>query len=62
MKTFVLVLYIYAGILANGDSVSIAPITGFKTVEECIAAGDKSIPLVKSSAKQLRYVCLEQTK
>lgn len=58
--TYILVLYIYAGMLARGDSVAIQYIPGFKTVAACKAAGNAAMPLVKDSAKELRFVCLEQ--
>lgn len=58
--SYILVLYIYAGAFAKGDSVTLATVPGFKTEAECIAAGQKSAPLVKDSAKDLRFVCLKQ--
>lgn len=58
--TWVLVLYIYAGVLAKGDSVTLTPVQGFKSLEACQAAGKASAPLVANSAKELRFVCLKQ--
>ena len=58
--TWTLVLYIYAGVLAKGDSVTLTPIQGFKTLEACQIAGKDSKPLVSGSAKELRFVCLKQ--
>lgn len=57
---WVLVIYIYAGVLASGDSVAIAHIPGFKSEAACAAAGSATKPLVKGSAKELRYVCFRQ--
>jgi hypothetical protein len=56
--TWVLVLYIYAGMLAKGDSVTISNITGFTTEASCAAAGNKSKELVGGSAKEARFVCV----
>jgi len=58
--SWVLVLYIYAGVLAKGDSVTLTPVPGFKTLEACQAAGRAAAPLVANSAKDLRFVCLKQ--
>lgn len=58
--TFILILYIYAGAFAKGDSVTLAPVPGFKTLADCQAAGAASSSLVAGSAKELRYVCLAQ--
>ena len=62
MSEFILVIYIYAGMLAKGDSVAIQPIYGFKTEAQCQEAGRKAEPLVKGSAKEYRFICMEQKK
>jgi hypothetical protein len=58
--TYILVLYIYAGAFARGDSVAIQSIPNFKTLAACKAAGAAALPLVKDTTKELRFVCLEQ--
>jgi hypothetical protein len=55
-----LILYIYAGVLASGDSVALNHIPGFKTEQHCQAAGSAAKPLVKGSAKEIRFVCIRQ--
>ena len=57
---FVLILYIYAGILANGDSVSLTNIPGFTTEASCIAAGKASSKLTDGSSKVTRFICVKQ--
>lgn len=59
---FVLVLYIYAGMLAKGDSVAMQAVYGFKTEQSCKAAGAAASPLVSGSTKELRFVCMGQPK
>ena len=56
--SWTLVLYIYAGVLAKGDSVTLLSVPGFKSEQHCAAAGSASKPLVGGSAKELRFVCL----
>lgn len=58
MSAFYLVLYIYAGVLAKGDSVSMVSIPQ-TSKEACMAAGKAAEDLVKNSAKELRFVCLK---
>lgn len=58
--SWTLVLYIYAGVLAQGDSVALTHIQGFKGQQQCEAAGQMAKPLVKGSAKELRFVCIRQ--
>lgn len=54
-----LILYIYAGTFAKGDSVTLTNVTGFKTEQVCQEAGNSTKKLVKDSAKELRYVCVK---
>jgi hypothetical protein len=58
--SWILVLYVYAGAFAKGDSVTLQAIPGFKTQVDCVAAGTAAAPLVANSAKELRYICLRQ--
>ena len=58
--SWTLVVYIYAGMLAKGDSVTLTHIQGFKTEAHCAVAGNALNPLVKGSAKELRFVCIKQ--
>jgi hypothetical protein len=56
--SFVLVLYIYAGVLARGDSVAMHSVP-MPTMAACEREGRKAEALVKGSAKDLRFVCLD---
>jgi hypothetical protein len=58
--SYILVMYIYAGVLANGDSVAINHIDGFSTIESCQQAGNSAARLVKGSAKEYRFICMEK--
>lgn len=62
MNTWVLVIYIYAGPLAQSDSVSLTSVPDFKTYAQCVKAGTEAKKLVVGSYKEQRYVCLEQEK
>jgi len=58
--SWTLVIYIYAGVFAKGDSVAITHITNFKTEASCTAAGKATKPLVSGTAKELEFVCIRQ--
>jgi len=60
--TWILVIYIYAGVFARGDSVAITHINGFANERDCNLAGARGSSLTKDSAKEYRYVCLPQAK
>lgn len=56
--SFALVIYIYAGMLARGDSVAVYSIP-MRTMEACQREGKKAEVLVSASAKEYRFVCLK---
>lgn len=56
--SYVLVMYIYAGMLAKGDSVALQVIEGFTSEETCNVAGTHGNELVKGSTKDYRFTCL----
>lgn len=58
MSAFYLVIYIYAGALAKGDSVSMVSIPQ-PTLVACQQAGKGAEELVKGSFKELRFVCIK---
>lgn len=55
---WMLVIYIYAGAMAEGDSVTLTSVP-MATHELCETAGQQLDPLVSSSTKVVRYVCLK---
>lgn len=54
---WVLILYIYAGVWAKGDSVAITTIP-MASQEVCERAAINTESLVKQTAKELRHVCV----
>lgn len=55
---FLLVIYIFAGSWAKGDSVALQ-VAPMPTQQVCEAAGRQAETLVKGSAKEYRFVCLK---
>ena len=68
MTTFVLVMFVYAGVWSTARptdpaAVSLLAVPGFKTLAECRKAGDEGDVLTMSTPNEgYRYVCLEQSK
>jgi hypothetical protein len=58
--SWVLVIYIYAGVWAKGDSVTITHVP-MLTQELCEEAGKQLDSLVQGTAKEVRYLCLKNT-
>lgn len=59
--TYALILYIYAGILAKGDSVTLHTVP-MQSMEACQKAGREAEVLVRGSAKEYRFVCVQTGK
>lgn len=58
MMSWVLVIYIYAGPLAKGDSVTLATIP-MATQATCAKAAEEASTLTVNSTKLTRTVCLK---
>jgi hypothetical protein len=56
--SYVLVMYIYAGMMAKGDSVTLSQVDGFTSMQSCQEAGKAGERLVGGSTKEYRFVCL----
>lgn len=54
---WVLLIYIYAGPLADGDSVAMQSVGGWMTEKSCNKAGEQAEALVNGSTKELRFIC-----
>ena len=55
---WMLILYIYAGVWAKGDSVAITTIP-MATLDACQKAAQDTESLVKQTAKEIRHACVK---
>ena len=58
--SWILVLFVHAGMLSEKDSMAITSVAGFKTEAACQTAGRQSEALAKSTTKEVRFVCVKQ--
>ncbi len=58
--TWVLVLFVHAGMLSEKDSMALTSVPGFKTEANCQAAGKAAEALTKTTTKNTRFVCVKQ--
>ena len=56
---WILIIYIYAGVLASGDSVALTNVQGFTSEASCVAAGKSAERLTSGSSKVYRFVCVK---
>lgn len=59
VMTWILILYIYAGAFAKGDSVTVTSVQ-FDSEAACKAAGVQAGALVEGSFKYVRYMCVKK--
>jgi hypothetical protein len=62
VKVFILVLFFHVGPWGKSDSNTSTTVPGFITEQECVTAGEKASSLVTGTRKEVRYICVEQTK
>jgi hypothetical protein len=61
MNTFILIIYVYAAALADGDSVALTNVPGFHTIEACNTAGKATKNFVRGTTKNLEFVCVKSS-
>ena len=57
---WILILYAYAGAMANGDSVAFTS-TSFVNQKACIAAGEQASKMASGTTKSIKFVCVSAT-
>lgn len=55
---YTLILFVYANMLASGDSVALTTVA-FPNEKACIAAGEQAIKMANGTAKTMRFVCVK---
>lgn len=62
MKTWILILYFYAGPAADGDSVTVTSVQpAFTSQSECNNAGSQAVKMAYGSTKIGKFVCVLRT-
>lgn len=57
---WILIVFIYAGPLARGDSVALESVPGFRTEQLCQEAGRRTEKFTSGTAKELRFTCVQK--
>lgn len=55
--SWILIIFIHAGMLSEKDSVTMTNVPGFKTEAACLAAGKQADALVKRTTKEVKFIC-----
>lgn len=57
--SWTLVIFIYAGVWAKGDNVSLTNVTGFSSKAACEVAAQQAEGLVSGTMKASKTICVE---
>lgn len=57
---WILIAFIHAGPLAQGDSVALESVSGFKSKQSCEVAAKAMKSFVTGTAKEYRFACVQQ--
>ena len=57
-----LILFAHAGIMSDKDSMALTNVTGFRTQQECQAAGESAKKMASATTKVIKYTCVEVSK
>lgn len=60
MGTWVLVVFLYAGALASGDSLTVTTVEGFSSEQACRSEGPKLKSLVSGTKKAYSFECIQK--
>lgn len=58
--SWILVLFVHAGMLSEKDSMALTSVPGFKTEAACQVAGKQTESLAKRTTKEVKFVCVKQ--
>ena len=57
-----LILFAHAGAMSNKDSMALTQVPGFRTQQECRAAGDDAKKMATGTTKVMKFICVEVAK
>jgi hypothetical protein len=62
MITYILILFAHVGAMGDGNSNALASIPGFASKQECDTAGESAKRLGNGTTKEIKFVCVKQTR
>ena len=57
-----LILFAHAGVMSNTDSMALTSVPGFRTQQECVAAGKAAEKMTTATTKAMKFTCVEVQK
>lgn len=59
---WILILFAHAGPMSDTDSMALTSVSGFKTEQACVAAGEQSKKMTSYTTKAMKYTCVQAEK
>lgn len=60
--TWVLIIMMHVGGLGSGNSNALTSVIGFTSIKECQAAGALASDLARGTVKEIKTICVQQSK
>jgi hypothetical protein len=57
-----LILFAHVGMMSDKDSMALTSVPGFRTQQECVAAGKTAEKMASGTTKVMKFTCVEVTK
>jgi hypothetical protein len=57
-----LILFAHAGMMSNTDSMALTQVPGFRSQQECQAAGKAAERMTTATTKVIKHTCVEVSK
>ena len=57
-----LILFAHVGMMSDKDSMALTSVPGFRTQQECVAAGKTAEKMSTGTTKVIKYTCVEVAK
>lgn len=57
-----LILFAHASMMSDHDSMALTNIQGFKSQQECVAAGNQAAKMAQNTFKVIKFSCVQVEK
>lgn len=54
-----LILFAHAGIMSDKDSMALTNVSGFKSEQTCVVAGEQAKKMSSATTKVIKYTCVQ---
>ena len=59
MTTWILILWIHTGVMADTNSMALATVNGFQSKTACESAGAQAVAMTRGTVKDSKFICVQ---